>query len=890
MAETIYLIDGSAFIYRAFHAIAPLTNAAGFQTNAVYGFINIVKKLLREHEPSHVAVAFDSRGEVFRHQMYPEYKANRPPMPDELAAQIPYIKDVARALGLVSFEEQGIEADDIIATAAQLLSAQGCRVIVVSGDKDLLQLINDSVTMWDPMSDRTMDAGFVQEKYQVEPGRLLDCFALIGDSSDNVPGVPGIGPKGAAKLIAEHGSLDQLYEDLDSLKPSKMKQKLSENKNAAFLSRDLIRLKEDVDIPTGPADYRLRDPDQQKLKDIYAELGFSTLLKELDSVAAPIETGGFTCIATPEALNELRSALASVELIAIDTETTSLDVRRAELVGISIGISADKCFYIPLGHCGDDGALISSQLSMKEISEVLEPILRSDSVAKLAHNLKYDYGVLKHAMKLELNGPLIDTMIAAYLVEPSRRSFKLDDLCFELGVKLTSYQQVTGGDKREDAFSYVAIERACNYSCEDVHGTLLLWQHYQPLLEEGRQVELFSEVEMRLVPILEEMEAIGIRIDPGQLDVLAAEFSTKLLELEKTIHRVAGYPFNINSPQQLGTVLFEELGLPHGRKTKTGYSTDIKVLQRLAPAHELPALIIEYRNLAKLLSTYVEKLAGLIDPDTGRVHTSFNQTVTATGRLSSSNPNLQNIPIRGEEGARIREAFVPESGKVFLFGDYSQIDLRVLAHYSQDPALIQAFRQGEDIHTRTAAEVFSISPLLVTSDMRRVAKSINFGIVYGMSSFGLANQLQISRREATRFIERYFNLYRGVKQFMEDIVEQARRDGYVTTLLNRRRYLPEITAANKMRREFAERAALNTPIQGTAADIIKLAMIRVDELLEEKKSSAKMILQIHDELVFELSPEECEVLQPIIQRTMEEAMELDVPLVVNMESGTSLAK
>jgi DNA polymerase-1 len=395
---------------------------------------------------------------------------------------------------------------------------------------------------------------------------------------------------------------------------------------------------------------------------------------------------------------------------------------------------------------------------------------------------------------------------------------------------------------------------------------------------------------MRLVPILEEMEAIGIRIDPGQLDVLAAEFSTKLVELEKTIHRVAGHPFNINSPQQLGTVLFEELGLPHGRKTKTGYSTDIKVLERLAPAHELPALIIEYRNLAKLLSTYVEKLAGLIDPNTGRVHTSFNQTVTATGRLSSSNPNLQNIPIRGEEGARIREAFVPESGKVFLFGDYSQIDLRVLAHYSQDPALIQAFRQGEDIHTRTAAEVFSVSPLLVTSDMRRVAKSINFGIVYGMSSFGLANQLQISRREATRFIERYFNLYRGVKQFMEDIVEQARRDGYVTTLLNRRRYLPEITAANKMRREFAERAALNTPIQGTAADIIKLAMIRVDEILEEKKSSAKMILQIHDELVFELSPEECEVLQPIIQRTMEEAMELDVPLVVNMESGTSLAK
>ncbi|MBT8330435.1 MAG: DNA polymerase I, partial [Desulfofustis sp.] len=530
------------------------------------------------------------------------------------------------------------------------------------------------------------------------------------------------------------------------------------------------------------------------------------------------------------------------------------------------------------------------QLSMELVRQELSPLLQSESLPKLAHNLKYDYSVLKHGFDVALAGPLRDTMIAAYLVEPSRRSFKLDDLCLELGLKLTSYKEVTDGDKREDGFAYVDIARAATYSCEDVFATLQLWNHYEPLLDDGNQVELFGEVEMKLVPILEQMEADGIRIDPVHLQRLSAEFREKLGQREKEIYQLAGREFNINSPQQLGVVLFEELGLPHGRKTKTGYSTDIKVLEKLAPQHALPALIIDYRNLAKLLSTYVDKLAQLIDPATGRVHTSFNQTVTATGRLSSSNPNLQNIPIRGEEGARIREAFVPDSGKLFLFGDYSQIDLRVLAHYSQDPALIKAFTEGDDIHTRTAAEVFSVSPLLVTAEMRRVAKSINFGIVYGMSSFGLANQLQISRREASLFIDRYFNLYRGVKQFMEDIVVQARKDGYVTTLLNRRRYLPEIDASNKMRREFAERAALNTPIQGTAADIIKLAMLRVDELLTQRQSSCRMLLQIHDELVFELTREECEELKPEIKKTMEAAMKLDVPLVVNMEEGTDLAK
>ena len=890
MSEEIYLIDGSAFIYRAFHAVAPLTNAEGFQTNAVFGFVSMLNKLLKDKAPTHLAVAFDSRGKVFRHEMFADYKANRPPMPDELAAQMPYIKEVVKALGLASFEQPGIEADDIIGTAAQALGGEGKKVVIVSGDKDLLQLVDDKITMWDPMNDRVMDSAGVEKKYQVGPNQLLDCFALIGDSSDNVPGVPGIGPKTASKLIIEHGSLDELYAQVESLKKSKMKERLIENRDAAFMSRDLIRLKTDVEMPLAVERYTLGERDEEELRRIYTELGFTSLLKELDGSARPIPTGHFSKVTTPEELEKMMTGLRQADLLVVDTETTSLHSRTATLVGISLNGGGDACWYIPVGHLDEDGEPVDSQLPVEVVREALSELLESETLPKLAHNLKYDFSVLKHGFGVVLKGPLLDTMIGAYLAEPSRRSFKLDDLCLELGLKLTSYKEVTGGDKREDAFAYVDIDRACNYSCEDVFATLQLWNHYQPMLEEGGQGELFNDVEMKLVPVLEEMEADGIRIDPGHLENLSAEFREKLDQLEKQIYELADHEFNINSPQQLGAVLFEELGLPHGRKTKTGYSTDIKVLEKLAPQHELPAMIIEYRNLAKLLSTYVDKLAHLIDPDTGRVHTSFNQTVTATGRLSSSNPNLQNIPIRGEEGARIREAFVPEPGKIFLFGDYSQIDLRVLAHYSQDKALIKAFREGDDIHTRTAAEVFSVSPLLVTSEMRRVAKSINFGIVYGMSSFGLSNQLQISRREASLFIERYFNLYRGVKQFMEDVVEQARKDGYVTTLLNRKRYLPEIGASNKMRREFAERAALNTPIQGTAADIIKLAMLQVDELLKKSKNSCRMLLQIHDELVFELTRDECDELQPRIQQTMEQAMKLDVPLVVNMETGSDLAK
>jgi DNA polymerase-1 len=509
---------------------------------------------------------------------------------------------------------------------------------------------------------------------------------------------------------------------------------------------------------------------------------------------------------------------------------------------------------------------------------------------KVGHNLKYDFTVIRQQWGIELAGPLADTLIAAYLLESEGRSLKLDALCLKRGLKMTSFEEVVEGDKREDCFAYVAIDRAGGYSCEDVYGTLLLWREFEPLLHEKGVVDLFRQVEMPILTILAKMEVAGICIDPAVLSALSVEFTGKLKILEEQIHALAGHAFNINSPRQLAEILFEEQGLPHGRKTKTGYSTDVKVLEKLANKHQLPALILRYRTVAKLLSTYVDKLAQLQDPTTGRIHSSFNQAVAATGRLSSSDPNLQNIPIRTEEGNRIREAFVPGTGLVFLSADYSQIDLRVLAHYSQDQALIAAFKAGEDIHARTAAEIFGVSPLLITSEMRRVAKSINFGIVYGMSSYGLAGQLDIGRKEAQRFIDSYFRLYTGVQRFMGEIVVQARKNGYVTTLLGRRRSVPEIDAKDRTRREFAERMAINTPIQGTAADIIKLAMIECDRAIGENGLSALMLLQIHDELVFELPETELDKTRPVIKAAMENALALDVPLVVNFEVGKNLAK
>lgn len=882
--SAIYLIDGSAYIYRAYHAIAPLTNSRGVATNAVLGFINMIHRLQREESPERLAIAFDAKGPTFRHQLYDAYKANRPPMPADLREQLPWVKKFVVAAGLPLLEVPGVEADDIIATLCRRFRDQGERVVIVSGDKDLLQLVGGGVTMLDPMKNIEIDVAGVEEKYGIPASRLLDYFALVGDSADNVPGVPGVGPKTAAKLIGEFGSLEGLYQNVDSMKKSKMKEKIIAAKEQAFLSRTLIELKYDVD--SGPeAACICGEEDSEALVAIYTELEFNSLLKGVDR-SQKIDPDIFHILRDVSELEMLRAELDAASLIVIDTETTSLNARRAELVGISLCTSLERAYYLPIGHRRDDGSLEEGQLDAQTVLDFLRPRLTGE-LPVVAHNLKYDWTVLA-SVGCAPSGPIVDTLVTAHLCEAGR-SLKLDDLCRELGICMTPFGEVTGGDTAEDCFARVAVEAAGNYSCEDVYGTLALWQHLAPQLKEKGLEKIFYEVEMPVLPILARMEIAGIAVDTAVLAELKEEFSARLAALEEEIYALAGHEFTIGSPKQLATLLFDELGLPRGRKTKTGYSTDVKVLEKLAKKHPLPGKILEYRSFAKLLSTYVDGLVAQQEED-GRVHTSFNQAVTATGRLSSTDPNLQNIPIRSEEGGRIREALVPADGRCFLAADYSQIDLRVLAVYSQDEALLAAFRSGEDIHSRTAAEIFGVSPLMVNAEMRRVAKSINFGIVYGMSAFGLSAQLEISRQDAQRFIDRYFGLYTGVERFMKEVVARAKEDGFVTTLLGRRRTLPELAAKNRNRREFAERMAINTPIQGTAADIIKLAMIGCDRVIREHGLAATMLLQIHDELVFELPEEEVEEALPLLRRAMEGAVEFDVPLVVNFERGRSLKK
>ncbi|XOF32831.1 MAG: DNA polymerase I [Candidatus Electrothrix sp. YB6] len=889
--KEVYLIDGSAYIYRAYHAIRPLSNSAGLPTHAVYGFTTILRRILREKQPEYLAVAFDTKGPVFRHQIAADYKANRPPMPEDLIAQIPYIHQIVAAYNLLSMSAADVEADDLIASAARLLVEQGCKVVVVSGDKDLLQLVSEDIILWDPMNDRLMDTAAVKEKYGLGPERLLDYFALVGDSSDNISGVPGVGPKTAQKLLKEHRTLEGLYEQVEGLKKSKMKERLIAHRDDAFLSRDLVRLQDQAEVETELSAYQVTEPDPEALRALLTELEFFTLLKA-DVPAAKVSTDGFVLVRQREELEQLVRQLHGAEHLVVDTETTSLDPLAAELVGISLCTDTEQAWYLACGHRDEQGELLPDQLSLQDIIDLLGPLLTDPAVAKIGHNLKYDYAVLAAPQNggIRLVGPLYDTMIGAWLLDPGRRSYKLDDLCQKIDLKLTSFAEVVGDDKTPDAFCRVDPEQAANYSCEDVYGSLRLFQEQQPALEEQSLWQLFAEVEGTLIPVLAAMENSGILVDREVLQELATEFAKRLEVLEQEIYTVAGHSFNINSSQQLAEVLFDEIGLPKGRKTKTGYSTDVKVLEALSHKHELPALIVRFRNLAKLKSTYVDKLQGHISPITGRVHSSFNQWGTATGRLSSSNPNLQNIPIRSEEGRRIRSAFISRQGWLLLSADYSQIDLRVLAHYSQDAALMEAFRSDQDIHTQTAAEIFQVALPMITGEMRRVAKSINFGIVYGMSAFGLSRQLGISRKEAQTFIDRYFAHYPEIQQFMDSIMEQARTNGYVTTLLGRRRQLPEINASNHNRRQFAERMAINTPIQGTASDIIKLAMLKVHEELRTQQAQARLLLQIHDELVLEVPEDELDSVAAMVKETMESVMELDVPLKVNTEAGPSLDK
>ncbi|MBW2583220.1 MAG: DNA polymerase I [Deltaproteobacteria bacterium] len=883
--KTIYLIDGTAYIHRAYHAIRDLTNSKGLPTNAVFGFTRMLIKLMEDRSPQYIGMFFDAKGPTFRHDMYKEYKANRPPMPEDMAMQIPYIKEITAAFNLPIIELQGYEADDLIGTLARAAEKEGYEVIMVTGDKDFMQLVTDKAAIWDPMKENTIDLKTIREKFGIEPHQMIDVQGLSGDTADNVPGVPGIGQKTALDLIKTYHSMQQLYEKLETITKKKQRENLENFKDQAFLSRELVTIDTAVPVDVELAEFKVSAPDKKKLGQLFKDLEFRQLQQSVPE-QADLSHKDYQAVMDMDALLKLISQLENSGLFALDTETTSTNPMQAKLVGLSFATRADQAFYIPCRH-NYLGA--PEQLDLKEVLDELRPVLVNPEIKKVGQNIKYDWMVLaRHG--IDLQGVAFDTMLASYLLNPSKRAHNLDQIALDfLDHKTITYAQVAGKGKNALMFSQVPVDKAIPYACEDADITLMAKDVLMSGLKALDLQELMDTVEMPLVPVLMRMEMRGTGIDVDRLQELSKSFEQQLDALEGSIHGLAGEAFNIKSSQQLGRILFEKLQLPVQKKTKkkTGYSTDVNVLTALAEYHELPALILNHRTLAKLKSTYADALIELVNPDTGRIHTSYNQTVAATGRLSSSNPNLQNIPIRTEEGRKIRQAFIPRKDWYLVSADYSQVELRILAHCSEDDILIQAFREDEDIHTRTACEVFQIEPESMTTELRRQAKAINFGIIYGMSAFGLSRQLDISNKMAKTYIDHYFARYQGVRRFMDQTITDARKTSRTSTLLGRIRLLPDIDSNNAMVRQAAERTAINTPIQGSAADLIKLAMIKVDDALRKKKLASAMLLTVHDELVFEVPPDELEELTRLVRGIMEGVWELQVPLKVNISQGSN---
>ncbi len=883
--KTLFLIDGSSYIYRAYHAIRSLSTRAGVPTNAIFGFANMLLKVLRDHNPTYVAMVLDAPGPTFRHEIYPEYKANRPPMPEDLVVQLPRIDDVIAAFNVSAIRIPGVEADDIIATLARRYASEVDRVVIISSDKDLMQLINDKVVMLDTMKDRWVDEKAVVEKFGVEPSRVIQVQALMGDSSDNIPGMAGVGPKTAGKLIARFGSVEELLDRHNEV-GGKVGEKLPEQADAIRSSLSLVKLKDDVPVDQTLDDLANSGLDPQAVRELFEELEFVRLVNELVPREA-LGREGYRTVTTEEELNDLTALLNGVDRFALDTETDSRDPMRASLVGISFSWSEGEAAYIPLDH---SYLGVPAQLTTEVVRKKLGPILADQSRGKIGQNIKYDLKVLERA-GWEVRGVSFDTMIASWLNSPDRRSHSLDEIASELfGHTMISYKELTKRGREQVTMAQVPVEEASTYSCEDADVTFRAVAPLVSGLEEKELVELFQEVEMPLVAVLKDMEMAGGLVGTALLSGISLDLGERLKDLEGRIHEEAGHPFNINSPKQLAQVLFTELGLPPVKKTKTGYSTNDEVLMELSEKHHLPAMVRDYRSVAKLKSTYVDALPKLIHPETGRVHTSFNQTTTSTGRLSSSDPNLQNIPIRTDEGRRIREAFVSPGGTVLLSADYSQIELRILAHLSGDRNLVEAFRNGEDIHNQTACQVLGADDQAVEPELRRRAKVINFGIIYGMSAYGLSRELSVSPGEAAAIIDGYFDVFSGVKDFTERNLNHARETGYVQTLLKRRRYLPELASNNPNTRQYGERMAVNTPIQGTAADLIKVAMLRIHEGLAREVPGARMLLQVHDELVFEVPEGQTQVCADFVSGIMEGVMDLDVPLIVDVGWGKNWAE
>jgi len=881
MNNTLYLIDGSSYLYRAYFAIKRLSSPSGFPTNAIYGFTQMLLKLLKDYQPHHVAMVFDVGRVTFRTELYPAYKANRAEMPDDLRQQVGPIRDLVRAFNIPVVELQGYEADDLIGTLAARWEAQGGKVVVVTGDKDLMQIVTEQTTLLDTMKNVTSAIPQVHERFGVGPDGVIDILGLAGDTSDNIPGVPGIGEKTAIKLVQQFGSMDSLLERASEV-PGKVGEKLREFSEQARLSRVLATIIKDVPYELHPDQLLAQEPDTERLNELFKLYGFHTLIKEM-TAQATLQTDQYHCILTPDDLDKLAQRLEAAPAFALDTETTGLDPRTAELVGISISLQAHEAFYIPMGHryLG-----MPDQLPREAVLDRLRPAFGNPAIRKVGQNLKFDLQILATA-GLEVQGSWCDTMLCSYLLNPSRGGHGLDALAQEhLNHKMVSYDEVTGSGKNRICFSEVEIEKATRYAAEDADATWLLHEKLLPMLKEQGLEKLLFELEMPLMEIMTRMEQHGVLLDLGYLAELGHGFGQRMQELEKRIIELADGPFNLNSPKQLEEVLFERLGLQAGKKTKgkTGRSTDNEVLTGLAEEHEIAKLLLDYRGLAKLKSTYTDALAKLTDSH-GRVHTSYNQAVTATGRLSSSEPNLQNIPIRTDEGRRIREAFIAPAGSCILAADYSQIELRVLAHLSQDPVFCDAFSQDEDIHTRTASEVFGLFPEMVTSEMRRQAKTINFGIIYGQGAFSLAKQLGVARNVAEKFIAAYKERHSGAIAFLDSCIASAKESGYVTTVLGRKLPIADITSSNGNLRSFAERNAINYPIQGSAADIIKQAMLGVDRAIRAEGLQSRLIMQVHDELVFEVLETELEQMRELVNREMSQAVALKVPLKVDINYG-----
>lgn len=886
MSRRLLLVDGSSYFFRAFHALPPLTNSKGQPTGAVYGVVNMVKRLIKDYQPEHMAVVFDAKGKTFRDEWYPAYKANRPPMPEELSSQFQPLIEFLKAMGLPLLIVDGVEADDVIGTLAYEAGNQGFSVVISTGDKDMAQLVNEQVTLINTMSNQVLDSPGVKEKFGVTPLQIIDYLTLVGDAIDNVPGVNKCGPKTAVKWLAQYQTLDNLIANAHAIEG-----KIGENLRASLtqlpLSKKLVTIKTDVQLPLKFTELQIQKANTDQLLALTRELEFKNWLKELleqNHIETPVitqQTANFEIITTSSQFNFWLEKLQTCTLFCVDTETTDLDVMRAEIVGIAFAIDPAMPVYIPLIH--EDG---SPQLERQMVLAALKPILENPRIGKIGQNLKYDYNVFKNH-GITLKGITFDTMLESYLLNSTANRHDMDSLALKyLGHKTISFADVAGVGVNQLLFNQIPVTKAAPYAAEDAEITLKLHHTLYPMMDEKLRCVL-HEIEIPLLTVLAEIERHGVLIDTNTLLKHGERLKTRMATLQEEALLLAGKEFNLNSPKQLQEILYQEQQLPILAKTPTGQpSTAESVLQELAFDYRLPAVILEYRSLSKLVSTYIDALPKRINPSTHRVHTSYNQAVAATGRLSSSEPNLQNIPIRSEEGRLIRTAFIAPPEHVLLAADYSQIELRIMAHLSQDPNLLKAFANNWDIHAATASEIFAVELESVSKEQRRRAKAINFGLIYGMSAFGLAKQLGVERQDAQYYMERYFQRYPGVLDYMEKTRKQAHQEGFVETLFGRRLYLPEINARNMMRQKAAERAAINAPMQGTAADIIKKAMLAIaDWQNQQLDNDIQMVMQVHDELVFEVHNSKIESAKQIVRNLMEHAAELSVPLLVSIGVG-----